>query len=396
MDTLPKISSVFLNVTNACNLACRYCFVEQHPGYMSIEVAKDAVRFLIGNAEKQNATPAITFFGGEPMLCWDSVIKPLIQHIRQELAIPFSLSMTTNGTLLTEDIIEYLHKNDVGLLFSIDGDKATQDYNRPCHGGESSFDILEDKIPLILKYHPNMTFRSTLIPETCEQIFENIKFAESCGYNNFFLIPNVFQTWGTESRRIAEAEVRKYSDYFIESFRSGRTPIRCNPMEEGFRRILEVNQAVLKGKCRDCITAYQKCGLGATMFGSIDYRGNVYACQEMVSCKGENDPFYIGTIYDGTDDELRRRLISQFNAAKVSGENCDVCKLRRICDGGCAANNYLWGESVNSVSPDYCWWMKLMLNEAIYISTILGNEQNEAFQQYWYSLHGKGGCQCLN
>lgn len=113
MDTLPEISSAFLNVTNACNLACRYCFVEQHPGYMSIEVAKDAVHFLIGNAKKQNVTPSITFFGGEPMLCWDRVIKPLIQHIREELAIPFSLSMTTNGTLLTEDIIEHLHKNDV-------------------------------------------------------------------------------------------------------------------------------------------------------------------------------------------------------------------------------------------------------------------------------------------
>lgn len=71
---LPLITSVFLNITNACNLACRYCFVKQSPDYMTYQTAKDSADFLIHNAEIAGVTPAITFFGGEPLLGWDSVI----------------------------------------------------------------------------------------------------------------------------------------------------------------------------------------------------------------------------------------------------------------------------------------------------------------------------------
>ena len=391
---LPKITSAFLNLTNSCNLACRYCFVEQKPEFMSLQVAKDAVEFLIKNAEHQGVRPSIVFFGGEPMLCWKSIIYPIIEHIRRERNIPFGLSMTTNGTLLTEDIITYLHNNDVGIMLSIDGAEETQNYNRPFHGGAGSFESVAYKIPLLLKYNPGMTFRSTLMPESCGHIFENIMFAEQCGYSNFFLIPNVFQAWGAEARERAEREFRRYTAYFIESCRTGRVPIRCSPLEDGFKRILEINSFITKGGCKNCKTAYGKCGLGAASFGSVDYCGNVYACQEMASCKGESDPFYIGSIYTGIQSDRRIPLINSFSTEKLVGEDCDTCKMHGICDGGCVANNYLWSGNVNHVSPDYCWWMKLMLNEAAKIVEILGDEKNECFRSYWLSLHGKSGCVC--
>lgn len=96
---LPLITSVFLNVMNACNLACRYCFVEQHPNFMSYETARETADFLIRNAEESGDVPSINFFGGEPTLCWDSIIVPLSRYIREEYGKPFRMSMTSNCTL---------------------------------------------------------------------------------------------------------------------------------------------------------------------------------------------------------------------------------------------------------------------------------------------------------
>ena len=86
---LPKITYAMLIVTHACNLACRYCFVHQEPSRMTYETAKEAAQFLADNAKEAGGVPGINFFGGEPLLMWDSIIKPLTLWIREELKIPF-------------------------------------------------------------------------------------------------------------------------------------------------------------------------------------------------------------------------------------------------------------------------------------------------------------------
>lgn len=393
---LPKIYSAFLNVTNACNLACRYCFVEQHPNYMTFHVAKDAVDFLQKNAAECGAIPSITFFGGEPMICWESVVKPIISYIRHEYSDNYSMSMTTNGTLLTEERLKYLVDNNVDILLSIDGAKETQDYNRPRHDGSGSFDSIDPLLPSIIKNYPNMVFRSTLIPETANYLFENIKFASDTGYSCFFTIPNVFQEWKPEDKAVVEEQFKKYADFFIESCLAGSIPIRCSPLEEAFRDITQINFAITNNLRQGSNTVCQKCGLGTSSFVSVDYTGNVYACQEMASCKGDGDPFWIGNIYTGISDLHRERLAKSFDPQRLKGDDCATCQLQRVCDGGCAANNYLSGGSVNTVSSTYCWWVKLMLKEAIRIMDQLGNAECEVFKAYWANLRQNGGLRCPN
>ena len=101
MRELPKITSAMLVVTHGCNLRCRYCFVQKEPQRMALSTAKDAARFLMANAMASGGgTPEINFFGGEPMLEFDTVIKPLVEWVHDELGEPFRFSITTNGTLL--------------------------------------------------------------------------------------------------------------------------------------------------------------------------------------------------------------------------------------------------------------------------------------------------------
>jgi sulfatase maturation enzyme AslB (radical SAM superfamily) len=211
---------------------------------MTYETAKAAAEFLIKNAEETNVTPSINFFGGEPMLMWDSIIVPLTNWIRNEYKKPFSRGITTNGTLLNEEKVQFLKNNGIGLLLSIDGDKETQDYNRPYVNGEGSFDSIKTNIPIITQNFINTTFRMTCIPPTSQYLFNNIMFAKNNNFNSFFVIPNVFEDWDENSRNIVKEEIRKYGDYYIDSMRNNISPIYFSTFELSFNDIKQINNAI--------------------------------------------------------------------------------------------------------------------------------------------------------
>lgn len=389
----PLITSVFLNVTDACNMKCRYCFVKQHPRYMTYETAKAATDFLIKNAEQSGDIPSINFFGGEPLLCWNTIIVPLTEYIREEYKKPFSLSMTSNGALMTEEKLQFMKDNNIGLLFSIDGDKETQDYNRPLSSGKSSFDKVEWLIEKIPKLYPNGTFRSTIIPATCGNTFHNIQFAKNHGWKNIFVIPNVFEEWDENNKCILKTEMRKFSDWIINSFRNGNgMPIRFSEYDKAFNSILKINNAIKtkmhrpESMCGSCT----KCGLGMNRFAAVNYVGDVFGCQELASPKaGVSDRFWIGNIFTGIDDERREELSKSFNPLRIVGDKCGSCRLNHICNGGCVANNYMYSGDLCLPSPVWCWWENLLVDEAIYIMQVLGHEQNQLFSEYWREVNGK-------
>ena len=380
----PKITSAFFILTNQCNLKCPYCFVNQNVEKMPFNIALDAAKFLIRNSKDIGYTPNITFFGGEPLLEWDSVIVPLTKYIREEYKEPFNLSITSNCILMTEEKLNFMKENNIGLLFSIDGDQETQDINRPFHSGKSSFDMLIDKIPMILKYYPNMTFRATIHKPTAHLTFDNMKFAIQQGYNNMFFIPNVFDDWSEDDKDILRWQVSMFGDYFIKNARHGKI-IHLNNLDRIFPLITKINEAYKNKSGRPLIK--HKCGLGTGAGASISPDGKIYACQEMVT---NDSTFLIGDIYNGENQEKRKQLASMFNSQKVYGLNsCVGCKLDKVCDGACVANNYLWSKDLNRIPDMYCYWQQILLDEAIRICNILGSERNELFKNTYFKFRKK-------
>ena len=128
-DLMP-ITEICLNVTEACNLACRYCFTEHHPNFMTLQVAKDTAKWLHENAEiaskisEKEIIPTIGFFGGEPTLMWDEIIVPLVLWVENN-NWPFTFGITSNCVLMTPDKVDFLCDHHIGLLLSMDGAKAT-------------------------------------------------------------------------------------------------------------------------------------------------------------------------------------------------------------------------------------------------------------------------------
>ena len=371
MRELPKITSAMLVVTHACNLRCRYCFVHKEPQSMTLETAKDAARFLIDNAKAAGSgTPEINFFGGEPMLMYESIIRPLAEWVHDELKEPMRFSITTNGTLLDGERIRFMKRHGFGLLFSMDGIKPVQDYNRPDVEGNGTFERLKGILPQIVAAWPGATFRMTAIPETCGHTFESILWAAAQGFKSFYVVPNVFEAWDEPARGTLAREIRRYADYYAWSRENGVKPIKFSSFEQAFVDLKQIRLAEERGtyrampKCR----AEGKCGLGASRFASIHPSGDIYACQEMTSNEGQESPFYIGSIYSGVDDERRLDLMARFDELSARGGDCEHCEYDPICDGGCVANNYLAGGALNVLPEAYCWWRQLLLREAGRIS----------------------------
>ena len=161
-DEFP-LQTMVMNLTNQCNLSCQYCYEfgedkvatpEGKPKFMDFETASASVDYLFTQSAGRHGVH-ITFFGGETLMNFP-LLKKVVDYAKQKAAdqgrsIDFSL--TTNATLLTPTIIEYLSANEIGVTVSMDGDKASHDKFRVFSNGKGSYDIVEPRVRELIKEH---------------------------------------------------------------------------------------------------------------------------------------------------------------------------------------------------------------------------------------------------
>lgn len=364
MLKLPLISGGFLNLTQRCNLKCTYCFVVQQPKDMDYKTAKDAADFFARNGILSAQIPQITFFGGEPMLHYEDIIKPLVEYIRGTYG-DYELSITTNGTLLNRERLEFLKSNDVGLLLSIDGDKETQDTNRPYHSGRGSYDDINVKE--VLEFYPTVTYRGTIDPGTVHKMYDNYNWANQMGFTNSSMILNVFADWDEEHIEILRAETRRIVEKVDMLRRHGLPYMEFNQLYDGGKydtKLRAIDDGYFRDEGQD-LPACGRCGLGGNRFASVGASGNLYSCQELTE-NPDIDSFTIGNIYTGVDDEARARISGSFNTrnAKCEDESyCEECTIKRICDGGCTINNFFQTGKLDRLPKIFCIWQNIILEE---------------------------------
>lgn len=355
---------------------------------MTLDVAKDAVRYILHNMEKSGkARGSITYFGGEPTIMWDSIIVPLTKWIREN-KFPISLSMTTNGTMLDEERLQFMKKNGIHMLLSIDGNKETQDFNRPCGNGASSYDILSEKIPLILKYYPDVTFRGTIYAPTAHLTFKNFVHACELGFKNIYLMPDCRHSWTEEQICSLRQEIGKIYELMRSCFERGVELINFSPMNDIFKLMLKRDAATLKGKIehREVKRNCYRCGMG-TSTASIGYDGSIFGCQEQTSLT-EDSIFYLGNIYkEGIEEKRHINLLSTFGKLAYTKcekeEMCESCILKNICVGfNCPSSAYDLYEDFH-ISPEItCLWRQWLLEEAIFMNNKLVEQDNQVFKRY--------------
>ena len=158
------VKALCLHIAHDCNLACRYCFAGKgeyngQKDLMSLEVGKKAIDFMIENSGNR-VNLEVDFFGGEPLMNFD-VVKEIVKYGRSKEAIynkNFRFTLTTNGVLLNDEVMEFANKEMSNVVLSLDGRKEVNDYMRPTRNGQGSYDIIVPKFQKLAESRNQMNY----------------------------------------------------------------------------------------------------------------------------------------------------------------------------------------------------------------------------------------------
>jgi uncharacterized protein len=371
------LNTMVLNVTNKCNLACTYCYeygedkivdttYGKQPKFMSEETAEESIEFLL--AESKGLPVAhVTFFGGETLLNFP-VLKKAVAYARRRFAeegkrIEFSL--TTNATLLTPEIIDWLADNHIGVTVSIDGPKPVQDGLRVFHNGKGTYDVVLPKIKALLAKHRSRPIgaRVTLTQKNLDvlEIYRHLK--EEIGFWEVGLAPVT-----TQDHRDYALTAEKKDDMLRQFEELAQEWLECALRDEhhGFTNVKDTIEEIHKG-----VSKAYGCGAGLGLMG-VATDGDVALCHRFAG----SEEHTIGTVSGGVDREKQGKFLVDHHIA--SKTDCHTCWARPICSGGCYHEAHVRYGTSSHANLHYCTWVRSWTHTCLEIYGTLA-EKNPKF-----------------
>ena len=357
------VKALCLHIAHDCNLACRYCFAEEgeyhgRRALMSFEVGKKALDFLVANSGNR-VNLEVDFFGGEPLMNWD-VVKQLVEYGRS-LEKPnnkkFRFTLTTNGILLNDEILEFVNKEMGNIVLSIDGRKEINDKMRPFRGGQGSYDIIVPKFQKVAESRDQMNYyvRGTYTHYNTDFAKDVLHLAD-LGFKQISVEPVVAPE--TEDYAIREEDLPQLLAQYDEL---AEEMIKRRKEGNGFNFFhfmidLEGGPCVAK--------RLSGCGSG-TEYLAVTPWGDLYPCHQFVG----NEDFLMGNVDEGV---LRTDIRDEFKQCNVyAKEKCKDCFAKFYCSGGCAANSYNFTGNVNGSYDIGCELQRKRIECAIMIKAAL-------------------------
>ena len=333
------VKALCLHIAHDCNLACKYCFAEEgeyhgRRALMSFEVGKKALDFLVANSGNREHLE-VDFFGGEPLMNFE-VVKQLVEYGRT-LEEPnhkkFRFTLTTNGVLLNDEIIEFLNKEMSNVVLSIDGRKEINDLMRPHRGGQGSYDEIVPKFKQVAesRNQTNYYVRGTFTRNNLD-FSEDVKHLADLGFEQISVEPVVAKPEDSYSLRDEDIPVlmQQYDKLAKDLLRRKKEGKGVN----FFHFMID-----LKGG--PCVAKrLSGCGSG-TEYLAVTPWGDLYPCHQFVG----NEDFLMGNVDEGiTREDIR----DEFKTCNVyAKEKCKKCFAKFYCSGGCAANSYNFHHNIN-------------------------------------------------
>lgn len=358
MDDRDYIKAVCLNIIHACNLRCKYCFADEgeyngHKGKMSLETAKKAIDYVVKRSGPRKNIE-IDLFGGEPTMMMDT-IKEIIAYARENEAKwnkRIRFTMTTNATLLTDEMMDYMDKELENIILSIDGRKEVNDKVRIRFDGKGSYDqILPNIKKMVAKRDKTKahTVRGTFTRENLD-FYEDVKMMVDEGFREISIEPVVLEDGHPLALRkedlpkIFESYDKLY-DELVQKKAEGK----------------EFNFYHFKVDLNGGPCVYKRisgCGAGFE-YVAITPQGEVYPCHQFVG----KEEYKLGSIYD---DSYNADLGMSFKKAHIYNKpKCRNCWARFYCSGGCQANNIAFNNDINNPYDIGCQMQKKRIECAI-------------------------------
>ena len=366
--TAGVVKALCLHVAHTCNLNCAYCFASQGKYHgdraiMSFEVGKQAFDYLIKNSGTRRNLE-VDFFGGEPLMNFD-VVKQLVAYAREiekEHNKNFRFTLTTNGLLIDDDVIEFANKEMSNVVLSLDGRKEIHDRYRVDYSGNGSWDRIVPKFQQLVEAREgkNYYMRGTFTHRNPD-FLNDIKQMLDLGFNELSMEPVVCAPGDPaelteEDLPIVLDQYEKLAELMLEKNKEGKPFTFYHYMID-----------LTGGPC--IYKRISGCGSG-TEYMAVTPWGDLYPCHQFVG----DEKFRLGDVWTGvTNTEIQ----GEFAACNVyAHEECKDCWARLYCSGGCAANAYHSTGSVTGVYEYGCKLFKKRMECAIMveIAKALGTE----------------------
>jgi len=349
------LQTLVLNVTNHCNLSCKYCYEygedrlatpEGKPKFMNAETARASVDYLIGQSPGRRAIH-LTFFGGETLLNFP-LVRQTIEYARERAQAAgkyIDFSLTTNGTLLRPEIIEYLAENRVGVTISLDGPREMNDSLRVFKNGQGSYDIIEPKVRELLKRHTTrpIAARVTLTSQVVDvlKIYRHLK--NDLGFHEVGFAP------------VTTSPIRLYAigtnglDHILKQFTELAQEYLEYALRDQHHGFSNVSDTL--GELHSGISKAHPCGAGLGLLG-VGPSGDIAPCHRFV----DSDTHKLGHISTGVDRSKQADFLDRGHLSRKP--ECHTCWARPVCSGGCYHEAYVRYGDTGHANLHYCDWIR--------------------------------------
>lgn len=354
-----NVKALCLHVAHTCNLNCEYCFASQgkyhgERAIMSFEVGKQALEFLIENSGN-HVNLEVDFFGGEPLMNWD-VVKDLVHYARareKETGKNFRFTLTTNGVLVDDDVIEFANREMHNVVLSLDGRKEIHDEFRVDYAGNGSYDKIVPKFQKFVKargdqgYYVRGTFTHRN-PDFTKDLFH----MADLGFTQLSMEPVVCAPGDPyalteEDVKIILGEYETLAKEMIKRRKEGR-PFTF------YHYMIDLSH----GPC--IYKRVSGCGSG-TEYMAVTPWGDLYPCHQFV---GE-EKYRLGNVFEGVTNPHVRDEFKMCNV--YARPECADCWAKMYCSGGCAANAYHATGNILGVYEAGCELFKKRMECAIMV-----------------------------
>ena len=353
------VKAICLHVAHGCNMTCGYCFAgdgEYHgpQALMSYEVGKRALDWLIENSGTRRNLE-VDFFGGEPLLNFD-VVKKLVAYGRQqekEHNKNFRFTLTTNGVLLDDEVIDFANKEMSNVVISLDGRKDINDNMRKTRGGKGTYDMILPAFKKLAESRNQQDYymRGTYTHYNTDFTNDILHMAD-LGFKELSIEPVVAPDDAPYA--LKESDMPKLLSEYER--------LACEILDrkrEGKGRNFNFYHYMIDLTGGPCIVKrISGCGVG-TEYVAVTPSGDLYPCHQFVG----DEKFLLGNIYDGITNDS---VCHQFKSCNIySHEECADCFAKLYCSGGCAANAYHTTGSITGVYDMGCRLHKKRIECAI-------------------------------
>ena len=362
------VKALCLHIAHDCNLACRYCFAGEGEykgdrSLMSLEVGKKALDFLVANSGNRRNLE-VDFFGGEPLMNFD-VVKELVAYGRElekTYDKHFRFTLTTNGVLLRDDVIEFANKEMDNIVLSIDGRKEVHDHMRPFKNGKGSYDFILDKFKKVAESRNQQKYyvRGTFTHYNLDFVKDVLSLADE-GFEQTSVEPVV--AGPEEPYAIREEDIPQICEGYDEL---AKEMLKRKKEGRGFN-FFHYMIDLSGGPC-----VYKRlsgCGSG-TEYLAVTPWGDLYPCHQFV---GEEE-FCLGNVDDGIVNTDMRDTFKLCNV--YAKEECRNCFAKFYCSGGCAANAYHCHQDINKPYEIGCELQRKRVECAIMLQAAYAEDEN--------------------